>query len=216
MAGAFFKTRPRLVPVALGCGLVADGRFPAPYYFYEQALLSKVGWLYDIKYTEDTEKGIVTDISWERVREREKNKGQYFLRYTKQTVDEGDIWNAYSLTRDVEAVFRCLKTDLDIRPIYHQKDQYIEPHIWLGILAYQVVNYIRIKLRQHNINDSWSTIVEKMKSIQSSLVTMNNDQNQRIHIKLCSRPSKEQQAIFDALGFKSRPFVRKTKVVTQM
>ena len=181
-----------------------------------KAKLSRIGWLYDITYCEDSEKGIVTDINWKRVKERERPKGEYFLRYTKNAIPENKIWDAYNLTRDVEAVFRCLKTDLDIRPIYHQIDEYIEPHIWLGIIAYQVVNYIRINLKQQNINYSWSTIVEKMRSMQSSLVTINNDNNDKIYIKLCTRPSKDQENIFDALNFKHRPFVRKVKVLTQM
>ena len=181
-----------------------------------KAKLSRIGWLYNITYTEDTDKDIVIAINWKRVREREKPKGEYFLRYTKNAITEDKIWDTYNLTRDVEAVFRCLKTDLNIRPIHHQIDEYIEPHIWLGIIAYQVVNYIRINLRQKNINYSWSTIVEKMQSIQSSLVTVNNENNEKFYIKLCTRPTKDQMGIFDALGFKHRPFVRKTKVVTQM
>jgi len=120
------------------------------------------------------------------------------------------------MTRDVEAVFRCLKTDLDIRPIYHQKDEYIEPHIWLGILAYQVVNYIRSNIKQKGITYSWSTIVQKMKSMQSSLVTVNNDKNEKIYIKLCTRPSSDQKNILEAMNFKLWPYTRKTKVVTQL
>ena len=86
-----------------------------------KAKLSKIGWLYTIKYTEDKEKGIVTDINWHREKERERPKGEYFLRYTNDTVTETDIWDVYNMTRDVEAVFRCLKTDLKIRPIHHQR-----------------------------------------------------------------------------------------------
>ena len=181
-----------------------------------KAKLSRIGWLYDIKYTENKEKGIVTDISWKRIKEREKPKGEYFLRYTKTAVSEDNIWQVYNLTRDVEAVFRCLKTDLDIRPIYHQVDKYIEPHIWMGIIAYQIVNYIRVALNDSSINYSWSTIVQKMRSMQSSIVTINNTTNGKVYVKLCTRPTKDQTAIFDALNFKHRPFVRKTKVVTQM
>ena len=181
-----------------------------------KAKLSKIGWLYDIKYTEDKEKGIITDITWERIKERERPKGEYFLRYTKTAVNEKDIWQVYNLTRDVESVFRTLKTDLDIRPIYHQKDAYIEPHIWLGILAYQVVNYMRTVLKHNNINYSWQTITEKMRTMQSSIVSVNNKQNEKLYIKLCTRPTKEQKDIFDSLKFKHRPFVRKTKLVPQM
>ena len=181
-----------------------------------KAKLSRVGWLYDITYIEDVEKGIVTDIKWERKKEREKPKGEYFLRYTKNAISEDKIWDAYNQTRDVEAVFRCLKTDLDIRPIYHQKDEFIESHIWLGILAYQVVNYIRRELKQNDINYSWSTIVKKMSSMQTSVVSVKNDKDEKLYIKLCTRPNTDQKKIFDALNFKSRPYVRKTKVVTNL
>jgi hypothetical protein len=176
--------------------------------------LSRVGWLYEIEYVEDQEKDIVTDINWTRRKDKEKPKGEYFLRYTKNAIEEDKIWDAYNLTRDVEAVFRCLKTDLNIRPIHHQKDKYIEPHIWLGIIGYQVVNYIRRKLKDKQIDHSWTTIVETMKSMQSSVTTVNNDKNEKLYIKLCTRPTKAQKEIFDALNFKARPFTRKVKVVT--
>jgi len=181
-----------------------------------KAKLSKVGWLYTIKYTEDKGKGIVTDINWHRKKEREKPKGEYFLRYTNNTILETDIWDVYNMTRDVEAVFRCLKTDLRVRPIHHQKDKYIEPHIWLAILAYQVVNYTRRRLKANHIDYSWATIIEKMRSMQSAIVSVNNKENEKLYIKLCTRPTKEQKQIFDSFNFKHRPYVRKTKVVPQM
>ena len=119
------------------------------------------------------------------------------------------------MTRDVEATFRCLKTDLKIRPTFHQKDAYIEPHIWLGIVAYQIVNYINLKLKESGIHYSWSTIVEKMQSQQCSVQSINKRNDGKIYIKLCTRPSNDLKQIYSALGFKERPFVRKIKVVTQ-
>jgi len=181
-----------------------------------KAKLARVGHLYDITYVENKELGIVTDIKWQRIKSKEKPKGEYFLRYTVGTNNEKEIWDLYNLTREVEAVFRCLKTDLDIRPIYHQKDKYIESHIWLGIIAYQVVNYIKQNLRKADINDSWTTIVNKMSTMQSSTTTVLNDKKQQLYIKLCTRPTKYQKTIFDTLKYKSRPYTRKTKVVTQL
>lgn len=181
-----------------------------------KAKLSRVGWLYDIQYIEDKQKGIVTGINWERLKERERPKGEYFLRYTNSALLEKEIWDSYNMTRDVEAVFRCLKTDLKIRPVYHQKDEWIEPHIWLGILAYQVVNYIRTVLKENNIDYSWSTLVQKMQSMQSSVISGKNKKDETIYFKLCTRPTVEQQKIFDALKYKHRPYVRKTKVDPQL
>jgi len=178
--------------------------------------LSKIGYLYNIEYTEDKEKGIVTDITWNRIKTKERPKGEYFLRYTKEAVSQQDIWDIYNLTREVEAVFRVLKTDLDIRPIYHQKDAYIEPHIWLGVLAYQIVNFTRKRLQENSIHHCWTTIKEKMRPMQSSIVMVDNDKNEKLYVKLCTRPTKDQKEIFSALSFKERPFVRKTKLVPQM
>lgn len=98
---------------------------------------SKVAKLYDIQYTEDKKRGIITDIVWKR--KKEKPKGHYFLRYSKEKLTDKEVWDVYNMTREVEASFRCLKTDLSIRPIHHQIDRYIDPHIWLGIIAYQIV-----------------------------------------------------------------------------
>ncbi len=177
---------------------------------------SKVAKLYEIGYTEDAQKGVVTHIKWKRLKNREKTAGQYFLRYSKPDLEEKQIWDLYNLTREVESSFRCLKTDLNIRPIHHQKDQYIEPHIWLGIIAYQVVNYIRNKLKENDINLSWRMIVEKMKTQKCSQISMDAADNKRIYTKLCTRPNKEVKKIYKALGFKERSYVRKSKVVTQL
>jgi len=177
---------------------------------------SKVAKLYKIEYIEDAKKGIVVDIIWTKQKEKEKPKGEYFIRYSMKNLSETQIWDVYNLTRDVESSFRCLKTDLNIRPIHHQKDAYIEPHIWLGIIAYQVVNYIRLILKENNINYSWSTIVEKMKTQKITMISMNAKKDKRIFVKLCTRPNNEVQKIYDALSFKNRPYTRKIKVVTQM
>jgi len=55
-----------------------------------------------------------------------------------------------------------------------------------------------------------------MKSRQLSLISVNKKENEKIYAKLITRPSVDQQSIYDALNFKPRPFVRKTKVVPQL
>lgn len=177
---------------------------------------SKVAKYYEIAYTEDAKKGIITDITWKRKKEKEKPKGHYFLRYSKKSLGEKEIWDAYNLTREVEASFRCLKTDLNVRPVHHQKDQYIETHIWLGVVAYQVVTYITTRLREQGINYSWKTIVEKMKAQCLSLNSIDAKGNRKVYLKMCTRPGPDVKKIYDALHFKDRPFIRQTKVVTQL
>jgi len=172
--------------------------------------------LYEINYIEDKKLDVVTDITWIRNETKETSKGVYFLRYSRQKLTEKQIWDMYNMTREVESTFRCLKTDLNIRPIFHQKDKWIEAHIWLGIIAYQAVNTIRQKLKAQGIHYSWKTIVEKMKSQQSSLISIKVQGEQMLYARVCSRPQKTVAEIYDALNYKHRPYVRKTNVVTQM
>ena len=177
---------------------------------------SSVAKLYEIDYKEDKENNVIVDLNWNRVEEKKKQNGVYFLRFSQLHLKEQQIWDIYNLTRSAESTFRCLKTDLNIRPIFHQLDKWIEPHIWLGIMAYQVVQTIRLKLIEKGIHYSWGTIVEKMKSQQTSLITMNAIDNQRVYARVCSAPQKTVQEIYDALNFKHRPYTRKTNVVTQL
>ena len=177
---------------------------------------SKVAKNYKITYQEDKQKGLITDIKWEKQEGKQRPKGEYFLRYSKEVLTDKQIWDLYNLTREVEACFRFLKTDLNIRPIHHQKDEYIEPHIWLSVVVYQIAHYIRLKLKEKNIKYSWKTIVEKMQSQQVSIVSLNKKGHEKIYTKLITRPSVDQKSIYDALGFKHRPFIRKTKVVPQL
>lgn len=176
---------------------------------------SKIAKNYKITYTENSDKGLVTDIQWELQEDRLSPNGEYFLRFSKEILSEEQIWDTYNMTRDVEATFRCLKTDLDIRPIFHRKDAYIEPHIWIGVFAYQIVNYIRIQLKQSNINFSWSTIVEIMNGQNCSLQSAET-KNGILYSKLCTGPNAKQSKIYSALKYKSQPFINKTKVVTQL
>ena len=50
---------------------------------------------------------------------------------------------------------RQLKTDLELRPIYHQSDENSDAHLFFGLLAYWIVNTIRYKLKQHGITHYW-------------------------------------------------------------
>jgi len=177
---------------------------------------AKVAQYYELTYTQDDRKGVITDIVWKRKEDTEKPKGQYFLRYSKKDLTDTQIWDAYNLTTEVEASFRCLKSDLNIRPVFHQLDKYIESHIWLGIMAYQVVNYIRVTLKSQDIHYSWSTIVEKLKTQRITTISMDVKGNKKAFIKTCTQPNTDVKNIYDALGFKDRPYVRKTKVVTQI
>ena len=74
---------------------------------------------------------------------------------------------------DLEAVFRSLKSELGLRPIYHQIEKRVNGHIFITLLAYHVVQTLRTQLKAQNIHDSWQTLRAKMENQQRVTVVMN-------------------------------------------
>jgi hypothetical protein len=95
------------------------------------------------------EKRLVSSISWTIKEETEINSrsGVYFLRTSIQDTEK-IIWETYNTIREIEYTNRVLKTDLDLRPVYHKKDESSMAHLHLGLLAYWVVNTIRYQLKK--------------------------------------------------------------------
>jgi len=154
--------------------------------------------------------GIVSNILYKKKPvETKSTDGVYFIRTSKTNLDQTAIWNIYNTLTEIEATFRTLKTDLAIRPVHHQTDENTEAHIFMGILAYQVVATIRYQLKTKNINDSWQTIVMKMNTQKSVTTSMMDTDNKKIVIKTCSQPSSDVKAIYKALNYKNEAFQRK-------
>ncbi len=169
---------------------------------------------YELTFTEDTDKGIVTSMQWKRKENESQYDGIYFIRYSNKALNTNEIWNIYNTIREVEQTFRTLKTDLQIRPIYHQKDSAILSHIFVGLLAYQVVNTIRYQLKKHKINMSWASIVQKLNTYKSVVTDMITKDGKKITLKYCCRPSPTVTEIFEKINYKIRPFRKQKFVVT--
>jgi len=162
-------------------------------------------------------KVVCTAIRWEKIAkldiQKEKECGVYFLRTCIKADDETLIWAVYNCIRNVESTFRCLKTDLDLRPIYHKTDDAIQAHLHLGLLAYWLVNTVRYQLQQKNIKSEWREIVRTMNTQKCVTTTVQNIREQWISIRKCSEPEDKVKRIYDALKYKYAPFIRKKSVV---
>ena len=169
---------------------------------------------YTVEVTADENKDNATDIIWKKKHVKPATEdGVYFIRTSLSGQDENTIWTIYNTLTEIEATFRVLKTDLSFRPIYHQSDQNIEAHLFLGLLAYQLVAAIRHQLKGKGIRDNWQTIVRKMSTQKEVVTTMRNKENQLIRIKKCSKPNAGARQIYDALGLKYQPFFQRKSVV---
>lgn len=139
--------------------------------------------------------------------------GVYFLRTSVEANTEGVLWQFYNTIREIEATFRVLKTDLDLRPIYHQKDESTMAHLHLGLLAYWIVNTVRHQLKKEGIHSGWREIVRTMNTQKAVTTLAQNIHDEVINIRRCSEPNQQVRKIYDALKYKYAPFKKKKSVV---
>jgi hypothetical protein len=149
---------------------------------------------------------IVTKITWTEKKhdELKSREGVYFLRTSLSMENEETIWRCYNTIREIESSFRCLKTDLDLRPIYHKSDEATMAHLHLGILAYWLVNTVRYQLKRKKITHSWREIV-RIGNTQKVITTIAQKEDlQYIGKRKCSEPEPKLRAIYDALRYKQK------------
>lgn len=159
----------------------------------------------------------VEDMDWhiDESKNKEANEGlgRYFIRTSMNMKDEATIWNVYNTIREIESTFRTLKTDLDLRPIYHKNDDATVAHLYLGLLAYWLVNTVRCQLKAEGINSSWKEIV-RIGNTQKVVTTVGyNKAGKEVTVRKCSVPEKKLQELLQALNLKSRPFSKIKSVV---
>jgi transposase len=155
----------------------------------------------------------VSDILYEQTKP-DKEAGVYFIRCSQTQLTEELIWEIYNILREIESTFRCLKTDLDTRPIYHKSDINTQAHIFVGIVAYQLVNAIRKAAKQEHINYSWKTIRNIMSSQTIVTTRMKLENKDNLFVRGCTRPNQEQTKLYRTLKFKlTNPKMRKKAVV---
>ena len=167
------------------------------------------------KETQTDKLRIATAISWAVKQDVDINarSGVYFLRTSLTDNTQENLWQFYNTIREIEATFRILKTDLDLRPIYHKKDESSMAHLHLGLLAYWVVNTIRYQLKKEKIHSGWKEIVRIMNTQKAVTTTAQNDKDELIIIRRCSDPSEKVQILYNALKYKYVPYNKKKSVV---
>ncbi len=163
---------------------------------------------------------VVTDITWQKDKDKHEDKldslGVYFLRTNLNMSDEVIIWNIYNTIREIENTFRTLKTELDLRPIYHKNDNATMAHLHLGILAYWLVNTVRYQLKGHNMNSCWTEIVRIANTQKVITTTGKNTFDKIVNVRKCSQPDEKLKNIYTILQAKSQPFRKRKSVVHKL
>lgn len=165
---------------------------------------SMVARQFDIKITADDTKEKVTAIIWENTpKKQHKSPGIYCIRTNQRELNNQQIWNTYRMLNDIEEAFRTLKTDLGLRPIFHQTTDRISGHIFISVLAYHILHSVRYQLKLNDINDSWQTIMFKLSTHYRITTSLQQKNAKPIHIRKSTRANPEQQKIYRACNIPS-------------
>lgn len=176
-----------------------------------------IGKHYQIDVSIDKKKQ-ASDITWQIKDEAlvKESQGVYFLRTSLNIENEETMWKIYNTIREIEYTFRVLKTDLDLRPIYHKNDESSMAHLHLGLLAYWVVNTVRYQLKSKGITIDWQEIV-RIANTQKMVTTIaKNTKGQEVCIRKCSEPESKIKQLYEGLNYKFCPFIKRKFVVLKV
>lgn len=161
---------------------------------------------YAIEVAHDAATGRATALTWRRlVPTDEMLPGVYCLRTDRGDWDDATLWHTDTLLTEIEAVFRSLKSELGLRPIYHHLSKRVDAHLFISVLAYHVVHSIRLRLKAAGIHLSWESLRNRLDGHERVTVVLHRDDGKICHVRKATRPDPDQLTIYTALGLCSMP-----------
>jgi transposase len=167
-----------------------------------------IGQHYTINVSADESGQKATALTWEKTPvdgTQLTHPGVYCLRSNELTWDEATLWHTYTILTDLEAVFRSLKSELGLRPVYHHKEERTEGHLFITVLAYQAVQAIRTKLKAKGITASWTILRETLSVQQRVTATFKQRDGRTLNIRKATVAEKNLKEIYEKLGISATP-----------
>jgi transposase len=134
-----------------------------------------------------------------KLKEAERRDGHYLLRTNLVTEDPAVLWDRYMQLTQIEATFKCLKSDLGIRPIYHQLEHRVEAHIMVAFLAYCLIVTLKHRLQSYAPGLTPRAVLEKLATIQMLDVSFPTTDGRRLVMPRYTEPDAEQALVLHHL-----------------
>jgi transposase len=167
---------------------------------------SRAARYYEVSVEQDPDTGKASALDWKRIKPIDETlPGVYCLRTNQTQWDEATLWRTYIMLTDLEAVFRCLKSELGLRPVFHHKTGRVSGHLFISVLAYHLVHTLRFQLKACRIHLSWGGLRRELEGQDRVTVELKRADGKILHLRKASRPEPRQQRIYDALGISDRP-----------
>lgn len=136
-----------------------------------------------------------------KLRQVRRREGRYLLRSNLTATDPAQLWEYYLHLVEIEAVFKTLKDELAIRPIYHQHPARIEAHIFLAFLAYCLHVTLKAQLRPHAPGLTVRHVLDKFAKMQLLDVHFPTTDGRELIFTRHTEPDADQQLLLAQLGW---------------
>jgi len=132
------------------------------------------------------------------------SEGAYVLRTNVNDWTPQELWRTYVQLSDAEAAFRIQKSDLSLRPVWHQKPERIKAHIFICFLAYALWKTLEQWQMRAWLGRGPKTILEELARITSTdiVLPVQGERNREVRLRCVVRPDKAQSALLDRLGLR--------------
>jgi len=138
--------------------------------------------------------------------------GCYLLRSNVSNWSDQALWQAYIQLTEAEAAFRIHKSDLSIRPIWHQKEDRVLAHILVCFLAYVLWKTLAALCRQAGLGDEPRRVLDELKEIRAMDVVLPTREGIDIRRRCVSKPSDHQAILLHHLGLNLPSQLKQTKM----
>jgi transposase len=126
--------------------------------------------------------------------------GSYLLRTDRKDLSAEDAWRIYSSLTRAEGAFRCMKSPLSERPIFHHLEHRVESHIFLCVLAYHLLVAIETTLVRQGIHTSWSSVRDLLATHQIATIVLPTEKDGVLRIRRSATPEPDHRVLYEALG----------------
>jgi transposase len=128
------------------------------------------------------------------------SEGAYLLRSNITDWTDQQLWKAYIQLTQAEAAFRIQKDQLNVRPIWHQREDRVQAHILVCFLAFVLWKSLEMWQQRAGLGNSPRTILEELARIQSHDVVLPTTTHGHVRLRCVTQPDTAQAALLDRLG----------------
>lgn len=141
-------------------------------------------------------------LNWKNYRTRLRHEGRYLLRSNLTDQTPETLWRYYMQLCQVEEAFKNIKGDLSVRPVYHQKEDRIEAHIFIAFLAYCLHITLKLQLNQSAPGLTPRSVLGKMATIQMLDIHLPTSNGKELRMSRYTEPLPEHRMILEKLNLK--------------